>query len=1284
MERYEFSEGKSSKFWEAKVTGDTLTVRFGRLGTDGQTKEKRFPSADAAEKEKTKLVKEKLGKGYIKVADGSAAEPVAATPKAAMSKAATEPADEPTVADKPANTQEKSGPPTRPIAAPATQGRLFEAVPLPTRLRPQPIRAPGVAWAKVRAIVGGADLEPESDGFEARQWLQRRIGAPPATLSLGEAATWYQMFGQSRWTPILPMVAAFSEWLTATRGALFAIQVADLVRPPMNERRSYTHSAWSHAPSIGLRKAITQASETDYEEALAWALRTHSDDQDHWHRAAYLTFILADDRPTPHALQAMAVLKNAEAQAINITDERCLFPLLVDAPPFAAAHWRVYREHVFYFYYSQITAAEAAATLMAVAQANAEPATPGLAWLLRNATEENRTTIAEAILETREADSVEELLPFLHEKWIRKALDNAAEAYPSFLFRECLSVSASSRIEPAVRARVTDMIQQHDVATVREWVNDLAPKVVNHLESLIGAAATEMASPEALPAVLRSPPWRQKAAKTMEDIVLAIDPIATPFACALTGKRWIPRYGYRANRELALSDMTELPKFITMAETTKKYSWAPPLPTPHSPPRADMTPEEVLTWLKQRLTDINRDHARGIGLSNYEKLYDGLERLPDPLALMLWELTGPLVNYGLRYETQDVAPTMLSRFGEQACPGLLKLIESDPVFTFPFADYVDAPGIAPLAARALLKLKKARPLAIQWLKKYPRTAITRLIPDAVGARGSARDAAEHALRWYNTQSSEDAELVGAIVEDYAKAAPRVREAMAQVLNRDPLAQFPAKIAKLPPWLSLGALARPELRSGGALPNDAMQALAEMLAFSTPDTIYAGVAVVREACKPKSLGQFAWDLFSAWLAAGAPSKDGFAMRTLGWIGDDECARQLTRLVRKWPGESAHARAVTGLDVLADIGTDVALMNLNGIAEKLKFKGLRDKAREKIAAIAEAREMTPQELADRLAPELDLDERGGIDLDFGPRRFRAGFDEFLKPWVKDQNNVRLKDLPKPNKSDDAELSAAAVARWSALKKDARAVATQQLTRLETMLATSRRVRPDVFWTFFAAHPLIRHLAQRLVWGIYDDAAPAAMPRLAFRVTEDLSFTDAHDNPVEIDVSADAKGLIGLVHPLQVEDGELALWGTLFGDYEIAQPFPQLARETFQLSEAEKASAKVTRFDGVQVEAARLRGMGARDWQLGAPQDGGGISWIEREVVLADGQPAVATLQFGDGLIAGGAEYEEKLQTLQDVALNRTAVFGEGVRFGELDPITASEILRGPALLVRTAKT
>jgi predicted DNA-binding WGR domain protein len=63
-ERYEFNEDSSNKFWEVQVQDGTMTVRYGKIGTSGQVKEKTFADAAAAEKEKAKLVREKTGKGY--------------------------------------------------------------------------------------------------------------------------------------------------------------------------------------------------------------------------------------------------------------------------------------------------------------------------------------------------------------------------------------------------------------------------------------------------------------------------------------------------------------------------------------------------------------------------------------------------------------------------------------------------------------------------------------------------------------------------------------------------------------------------------------------------------------------------------------------------------------------------------------------------------------------------------------------------------------------------------------------------------------------------------------------------------------------------------------------------------------------------------------------------------------------------------------------------------------------------------------------------------------------
>jgi predicted DNA-binding WGR domain protein len=61
---FEFVEGKSAKFWRIEVQGSSYTVRFGRIGTEGQTQTKEFESPAEARKAYQKLVAEKIAKGY--------------------------------------------------------------------------------------------------------------------------------------------------------------------------------------------------------------------------------------------------------------------------------------------------------------------------------------------------------------------------------------------------------------------------------------------------------------------------------------------------------------------------------------------------------------------------------------------------------------------------------------------------------------------------------------------------------------------------------------------------------------------------------------------------------------------------------------------------------------------------------------------------------------------------------------------------------------------------------------------------------------------------------------------------------------------------------------------------------------------------------------------------------------------------------------------------------------------------------------------------------------------
>ena len=66
--RFEFIGGNSAKFWEVTVAGSDVTVRYGRLGTSGQTQTKSFADAAKAQKHADAQIAQKIGKGYRETA----------------------------------------------------------------------------------------------------------------------------------------------------------------------------------------------------------------------------------------------------------------------------------------------------------------------------------------------------------------------------------------------------------------------------------------------------------------------------------------------------------------------------------------------------------------------------------------------------------------------------------------------------------------------------------------------------------------------------------------------------------------------------------------------------------------------------------------------------------------------------------------------------------------------------------------------------------------------------------------------------------------------------------------------------------------------------------------------------------------------------------------------------------------------------------------------------------------------------------------------------------------
>lgn len=567
-------------------------------------------------------------------------------------------------------------------------------------------------------------------------------------------------------------------------------------------------------------------------------------------------------------------------------------------------------------------------------------------------------------------------------------------------------------------------------------------------------------------------------------------------------------------------------------------------------------------------------------------------------------------------------------------------------------------------AHAWLHRPEARPDADAWLVAFPSIAAVGLVPAAVGKPSAARIDAGRMLRLLASRGHE-AEIRRAAALYGEEPASIIED----VLALDPLRDCPDAPPKLPAFLRVEALPRP-LCAGRAkaLPLSATSAICEMLAFSREGFPYAGLDVVKAACDPASLAELAWAIFAAFSASGASLRQPWPLHALALLGDDTVARRLALQIRSWSADKAAARADAGVDVLARLDSDVALMHLSAIAETARSPDLRDRASAKIAAVAEARGLLPEDLADRLVPDLDLDPDGSKSLDYGARAFRVGFDEHLEPFVRDAAGVELRSLPKPSRTDDPVKARAAQETWKALRDDAAAIGRAQRKRLELAMCLRRRWDPASFWRLLCGHPLLVHMVRRLVWAVYDGED---RPARTFRVAEDRTLAGESDEP--LDLMAIQSGRIGIPHPLELPPEARRAWGGLLSDYALAQPFAQIGRETYSPTAEERASYQLLRAEGATIATGKLFWLEGRGWRRFV-DDAGKIESYRKEI---NGGPLSAVLWIHPGLTLDRAR-EAPEQTLGPVNLVSSKYVYTHPTFGELDAIAFSELARDIELL------
>ncbi len=417
-----------------------------------------------------------------------------------------------------------------------------------------------------------------------------------------------------------------------------------------------------------------------------------------------------------------------------------------------------------------------------------------------------------------------------------------------------------------------------------------------------------------------------------------------------------------------------------------------------------------------------------------------------------------------------------------------------------------------------------------------------------------------------------------------------------------------------------------------------------------------------------------ELFDKWLELGAEAKKRWVLYAAAIHGGNEIIERFKRQLKEWPRQARGMIACEAVQALSLNPMPQALLTVDGIARKFKYRQVKTAAGDALSFAAEQLGITREELADRIVPDLGFDEGLGRTFDYGGRKFRVLVTPALEFEVyeeledkaaenKDNENPdleqkeetgkkhilgkKLKNLPAPGKRDDEKKAAAAYEEFKQMKKQMKEVIASQTMRLEQALSSARLWSVESWKQLFVKNPIMHQFATGLIWGIYEGGRLVQ----SFRYMEDGSFntqdeeeyvlpdnnsTKAAADQQENIPAASGEGKqaqpegakIGLVHPIELSVEEREVWRQQLADYEISQPFLQLERLIYTPGKEELNESESSRFCKRVVNDMSLNSrLTAAGWYHGMVIDGGCIkSYCSEDKGIGMG----AILNFSGGFV------------------------------------------------------
>ena len=297
--------------------------------------------------------------------------------------------------------------------------------------------------------------------------------------------------------------------------------------------------------------------------------------------------------------------------------------------------------------------------------------------------------------------------------------------------------------------------------------------------------------------------------------------------------------------------------------------------------------------------------------------------------------------------------------------------------------------------------------------------------------------------------------------------------------------------------------------------------------------------------------------------------------------------------KWPRERAgQCKAL--VQMLAWIDHPAATQVLLAVSSRFKPATIQEEARRLSLALAQRKQWTMEQMADRAIPTAGLDENGELRLSYGARTFVARLNNQLDFVLSDGSGKQIKSLPSPRVSDDEDLAQEAKQIFSTAKKELKSILQIQRNRLYEAMCIQRTWSGGEWETYLHRHPVMRLLCQWLVWFAAGDNGTTAL----FRPIGDGSLTDLDDNAFR----RPGESRIGLAHGSKLSSEIDHAWQQHLADYAVQPLFPQFGFHESKPSAMQLEGTALNDFEGHIVDAFTLRGKAGKfGYSRGSTVDG-----------------------------------------------------------------------------------